>query len=54
MSGSSFVQRRFVRAAARDDHARFEQLIDDWPEDIRAHVMRVLEDSLAPGAELDD
>jgi len=43
-----------TRALFAADHARFEQLIDDWPEDIRAHVMRVLEDSLAPGAELDD
>ncbi|HYQ30139.1 MAG TPA: DUF2239 family protein, partial [Polyangiaceae bacterium] len=43
-----------TRALFAADYARFEQLIDDWPEDIRAHVLRVLEDSLAPGAELDD
>ena len=43
-----------TRALFAADYARFEGLIDDWPEDIRAHVLRVLEDSLAPGAALDD
>ncbi len=43
-----------TRALFAPDHARFEELIADWPEDIRAHLLRVLEDSLAPTAELDD
>jgi uncharacterized protein len=42
-----------TRALFAPDHARFEELIADWPEDIRAHLLRVLEDSLLP-AELDD
>jgi uncharacterized protein len=29
------------------ENARFEELIADWPEDIRAHLLRVLEESLA-------
>jgi uncharacterized protein len=43
-----------TRALFASDHQRFEELIADWPEDIRAHLLRVLEDSLAHGAELDD
>ena len=43
-----------TRALFASDHARFEELIADWPEDIRAHLQRVLEDSLTPTAELDD
>lgn len=43
-----------TRALFASDHARFEELIADWPEDIRAHLLRVLEDSLAPSDELDD
>ena len=42
-----------TRALFASDNARFEELIADWPEDIRAHLLRVLEDSLA-SAELDD
>ena len=42
-----------TRASFASDNARFEELIADWPEDIRAHLLRVLEDSLA-SAELDD
>ncbi len=36
------------RALFASDNARLEELIADWPEDIRAHLLRVLEDSLAP------
>ncbi|HKO53904.1 MAG TPA: DUF2239 family protein [Polyangiaceae bacterium] len=43
-----------TRALFASDNARFEELIDDWPEDIRAHLLRVLEDSLTPSADLDD
>ncbi|HEY0465406.1 MAG TPA: DUF2239 family protein, partial [Polyangiaceae bacterium] len=43
-----------TRALFASDHARFEELIADWPEDIRAHLLRVLEDSLSPSAEADD
>lgn len=43
-----------TRALFAPDHARFEELIADWPEDIRAHLLRVLEDSLAPSADIDD
>ena len=43
-----------TRALFAADNARFEDLIADWPEDIRAHLLRVLEDSLAPTTEHDD
>jgi uncharacterized protein len=43
-----------TRALFASDHARFEELISDWPEDIRAHLLRVLEDSLDASADLDD
>jgi len=43
-----------TRALFAPDYARFEELIADWPEDIRAHLLRVLEDSLSPTGELDD
>jgi len=43
-----------TRALFASDHARFEELIADWPEDIRAHLLRVLEDSLTPRDDLDD
>ena len=43
-----------TRALFASDHARFEELIGEWPEDIRAHLLRVLEDSLTPSDELDD
>jgi hypothetical protein len=43
------------RALFAADNARFEELTAEWPEDIRAHLLRVLEDSLAPApAENDD
>jgi len=43
-----------TRALFAADNARFEELIADWPEDIRAHLLRVLEDSLAPTTEHED
>lgn len=43
-----------TRALFASEHTRFEELIAEWPEDIRAHLLRVLEDSLTPGDELDD
>jgi len=43
-----------TRALFAPDNARFEELIADWPEDIRAHLLRVLEDSLSETGELDD
>jgi len=43
-----------TRALFAPDNARFEELIADWPEDIRAHSLRVLEDSLAPTTDPDD
>jgi uncharacterized protein len=43
-----------TRALFASDNTRFEELIADWPEDIRAHLLRVLEESLAPTTELDD
>jgi hypothetical protein len=43
-----------TRALFAQDNARFEELIVDWPEDIRAHLLRILEDSLAEATELDD
>ncbi len=39
------------RALFASDHARFEELTVDWPEDIRAHLQRVLDESLAPAPE---
>jgi len=42
------------RALFASDHARFEELIGEWPEDIRAHLLRVLEESLAPAAPEND
>jgi hypothetical protein len=43
-----------TRALFAPDYARFEELIADWPEDIRAHLLRVLEDSLASSSDADD
>ncbi|MET0793296.1 MAG: DUF2239 family protein [Polyangiaceae bacterium] len=42
------------RALFAADQARFEELTAEWPEDIRAHLLRVLEEALAPGPENDD
>jgi hypothetical protein len=40
-----------TRALFASDNARFEELVADWPEDIRAHLQRVLEESLGPAPE---
>lgn len=42
------------RALFASDNARFEELIAEWPEDIRAHLLRVLEESLAPASSEND
>ena len=42
------------RALFASDAARFEELIAEWPEDIRAHLLRVLEESLAPAPALEN
>jgi hypothetical protein len=42
------------RALFASDNARFEELTIDWPEDIRAHLLRVLEESLSPAPEADE
>ena len=43
-----------TRALFASDNARFEELTAEWPEDIRAHLLRVLEDSLAPASAEDN
>ena len=43
-----------TRALFAPDNARFEELIQEWPEDIRAHLLRVLEESLAETRDIDD
>jgi uncharacterized protein len=43
-----------TRALFACDHARLEELIAEWPEDIRAHVLRILEQSLTPSEDIDD
>ena len=43
-----------TRALFASDHARFEELIGEWPEDIRAHLLRVLEESLSSSEDVDD
>jgi len=42
-----------TRALFAQDNARFEELIVDWPEDIRAHLLRILQHSLTEATELD-
>ncbi len=44
IAGNRAELRRATRALFAPNHARFEELIADWPEDIRAHLLRVLED----------
>lgn len=43
-----------TRALFASDPARLEELTADWPEDIRAHVQRVLEQSTAPASDDDE
>lgn len=50
MAGSlaNFEAANVALFASEYDH--FEELIADWPEDVRAHLLRVLEESLATEA----
>jgi hypothetical protein len=50
MAGNLANYEEANRALFASEHARFEELIADWPEDVRAHLLRVLEGSLAPEA----
>lgn len=54
MAGNRPNYEEATRALFAPDYARFEELVADWPEDIRAHLSRVLEDSLAPSTDVDD
>jgi len=54
IAGSRPNYEEATRALFAPDYARFEELTADWPEDIRAHLTRVLEDSLAPNTDVDD
>lgn len=54
MAGNRPNYEEATRALFAADHARFEELTLDWPEDIRAHLQRVLEDSLDPNLEDDE
>jgi uncharacterized protein len=40
-----------TRALFAKDNARFAELTVDWPQDIRAHALRQLEDAAAPDIE---
>ena len=48
MAGNLPNYEEATRALFASDNSRFEELIAEWPEDVRAHLLRVLEDSLAP------
>lgn len=54
MAGNRENFEEATRALFAGDSDRFESLIADWPEDIRAHALRVLEESLAPSDDPDD
>ncbi|MES1178649.1 MAG: DUF2239 family protein [Myxococcales bacterium] len=56
IAGNRINYEEASRALFASDHARFEELIAEWPEDIRAHLLRVLEESLTPasGSDNDD
>lgn len=54
MAGNRENFEEATRALFAGDNERFESLIGDWPEDIRAHVLRVLEESLTPSDDPDD
>ena len=54
MAGNLEHYEEATRALFASDQPRFEELIANWPEDIHAHLLRVLEQSLTPGPELDD
>ena len=48
MAGNRENYEEATRALFASDQPRFEALIAEWPEDIRAHLLRVLEESLTP------
>ena len=54
MAGNREHYEEATRALFAGDQPRFESLIAEWPEDVRAHVLRVLEDSLTPSDDPDD
>ena len=54
MAGNLANYEEATRALFASEHARFEELIAGWPEDIHAHLLRVLEESLTPAPEADD
>ena len=54
MAGNLPNYEEATRALFASEQSRFEELIADWPEDIHAHLLRVLEESLAAGPLEDD
>ena len=50
MAGNLANYEEANQALFASQNARFEELIAGWPEDIRAHLLRVLEESLTPAA----
>lgn len=54
MAGNREHYEEATRALFAGDQPRLESLIGEWPEDIRAHVLRVLEESLTPSDDPDD
>jgi hypothetical protein len=53
IAGNRINYEEASRALFASDNQRFEELIAEWPEDIRAHLLRVLEESLAPSLGLE-
>jgi len=54
MAGNLEHYEEATRALFASDQPRFEELIANWPEDIHAHLLRVLEQSLTPGPDPED
>ena len=54
MAGNLEHYEEATRALFASDQPRFEELIATWPEDIHAHLSRVLEQSLTPGPDPED
>jgi uncharacterized protein len=54
IAGNRINYEEASRALFASENARFEELIAEWPEDIRAHLLRVLEESLAPAPALEN
>jgi hypothetical protein len=51
MAGNFEHYEEATRALFAKDSARFAQLIQDWPKDIRSHLLRMLVESSAPEPE---